>query len=659
MKKRILAFLTAAMCFAGVMPVNAIAETADVISQETEKKASLIVTVYNEDEGGLYTDELDITICGSSNVNIGSQMDGTIMLCGFDTSESNPFVLEDFEIHQDYRYNVIDISSNNFDGYDYVMDYDRFDKELVFTDATDQKYDIYMKKSYFIVHSDTSLSTDKYGEENIKNINEVDWLLRDLINSDTFKVRDMAKRQYLAKSMLMSLCEFKMIADWSFDEAENVMSFTYNCGITGQLRPEIFEDEHKQLENVKLEDAAAVVRATIIGIRDHEVIIKPVSGSWESWAVGSKLALSTGDFNNSNITPTLGMKLEITYNKGFLENSPAEFENVLKIKVLSEDAGLIKSDANCDEDVDMSDVVLIMQALANPNKYGESGTTLNHITGLGKLNGDVNGDGLTVGDAQAIQKNLLGISDSEEMTVKLNTIIPQSGTEYVELKPNEPMISSYDVSLSSLNGVGVWFEFNSTSYPVTVSTENGKFKTFTYKSGGIGFINDVGSSYNVGQNGSISFVPETVSLPEDYKAEVKITGDDNGKNIDLGTLIIKMSEKNTDGLLTVTLKKPDSVSAVVGKKFVFEKEGFGGDFWITFNKDGSFLYSTGDLSSYIGGGTWEIKDDTVVMTENTSDKVQHLKIQGNDLIYIADKSDSFYGFKVNDGEKFTESEKSE
>ena len=43
---------------------------------------------------------------------------------------------------------------------------------------------IYMKKSYFIVHSDTSLSTDKYGEENIKNINEVDWLLRDLINSD-------------------------------------------------------------------------------------------------------------------------------------------------------------------------------------------------------------------------------------------------------------------------------------------------------------------------------------------------------------------------------------------------------------------------------------------------------------------------------------------
>ena len=134
MKKKILAFLTAAMCFAGGVPVNAAAETAATTSQaiETAKTGALTVTVYNEDEGGLYTDELDITICGSSNVNIGSEMDGTIMLCGFDTSESNPFVLENFEIHQDYRYNVIDISTNNFGGYDYVVDYDRFDKDLVF-----------------------------------------------------------------------------------------------------------------------------------------------------------------------------------------------------------------------------------------------------------------------------------------------------------------------------------------------------------------------------------------------------------------------------------------------------------------------------------------------------------------------------------------------
>ena len=57
----------------------------------------------------------------------------------------------------------------------------------------------------------------------------------------------------------------------------------------------------------------------------------------------------------------------------------------------------------------MADAVLIMQALANPNKYGIDGTAEHHLTSIGKENGDMDGGGLTVGDAQAIQKYLLGI----------------------------------------------------------------------------------------------------------------------------------------------------------------------------------------------------------------------------------------------------------
>ena len=69
----------------------------------------------------------------------------------------------------------------------------------------------------------------------------------------------------------------------------------------------------------------------------------------------------------------------------------------------------IKGDANCDGSVDMADVVMIMQALANPNKYGIEGTAELHLTEKGKKNADMDGDGLTVGDAQAIQKILLGL----------------------------------------------------------------------------------------------------------------------------------------------------------------------------------------------------------------------------------------------------------
>ena len=65
-------------------------------------------------------------------------------------------------------------------------------------------------------------------------------------------------------------------------------------------------------------------------------------------------------------------------------------------------------DANCDGGVDLSDAVLIMQALANPNKYGENGSDKSHITKQGIENADVIGnDGMTTGDAQAIQRYLL------------------------------------------------------------------------------------------------------------------------------------------------------------------------------------------------------------------------------------------------------------
>ena len=75
-------------------------------------------------------------------------------------------------------------------------------------------------------------------------------------------------------------------------------------------------------------------------------------------------------------------------------------------------------DANCDGGMDMADVVLVMQALANPDKYGENGSTDNHITLQGKVNADTNGDGLTVGDAQTIQKKLLGIVESDTAIAK-------------------------------------------------------------------------------------------------------------------------------------------------------------------------------------------------------------------------------------------------
>ena len=71
----------------------------------------------------------------------------------------------------------------------------------------------------------------------------------------------------------------------------------------------------------------------------------------------------------------------------------------------------LAGDANCDSIIDMGDAVIIMQSLANPNTYGLEGTAEYHLTEQGKINGDMDGNGLTVGDALDIQKMLLGFDD--------------------------------------------------------------------------------------------------------------------------------------------------------------------------------------------------------------------------------------------------------
>jgi hypothetical protein len=66
-------------------------------------------------------------------------------------------------------------------------------------------------------------------------------------------------------------------------------------------------------------------------------------------------------------------------------------------------------DANCDGDIVMSDINLIMQSLAHPNKYGLGGTDSGSITAQGLANSAVNitFPGITVGDALRIQEYLL------------------------------------------------------------------------------------------------------------------------------------------------------------------------------------------------------------------------------------------------------------
>ena len=75
----------------------------------------------------------------------------------------------------------------------------------------------------------------------------------------------------------------------------------------------------------------------------------------------------------------------------------------------STEEDILWGDANCDNEVNLADAVLIMQSISNPDKYGE-GKELG-ISPKGAKNADVseNGNGLTNKDALAIQKYKLGL----------------------------------------------------------------------------------------------------------------------------------------------------------------------------------------------------------------------------------------------------------
>lgn len=96
-------------------------------------------------------------------------------------------------------------------------------------------------------------------------------------------------------------------------------------------------------------------------------------------------------------------------------------------------------------------------------------------------------------------------------------------------------------------------------------------------------------------------------------------------------------------------------NAVAGTTYLYEGEGFMGDFTITLYNDGTFTYYEGMASSYIGIGSWEQNGDSIILTDDGHGGyglVNHFQCDGNDLVFVEQDSDNFVYVKVKDGERF-------
>ena len=106
-------------------------------------------------------------------------------------------------------------------------------------------------------------------------------------------------------------------------------------------------------------------------------------------------------------------------------------------------------DANCDGKVDVSDAVMILQSISNPDKYGVDGTSEDHITSQGVINGDVydNGTGLTSSDALSIQKYIVElIPELPESKLPQQTTTSVSTTTFITTTTTTATVSSTTVT---------------------------------------------------------------------------------------------------------------------------------------------------------------------------------------------------------------------
>lgn len=94
---------------------------------------------------------------------------------------------------------------------------------------------------------------------------------------------------------------------------------------------------------------------------------------------------------------------------------------------------------------------------------------------------------------------------------------------------------------------------------------------------------------------------------------------------------------------------------ILAGTYKYEGEGFGGDFTITLNADGTYSFSVGLLSSYMGMGSWYVAYGAVYMYEGDTgfDLSFMFGIEEDSLIYLAGGSDPFPGIELPDEARFT------
>ncbi len=296
---------------------------------------------------------------------------------------------------------------------------------------------------------------------------------------------------------------------------------------------------------------------------------------------------------------------------------------------------IIYGDADCDGKVYLNDAVLIMQAIGNPDAYGENGTDPKHITKKGIDNADVSnrGDGLTNLDALAVQKKLLGLVDElpeswKEGTdpITTETLIHLKGTS-IEVEGENAEVNGTTVTITHSGIFTVDGTLDDGQIAVAIPDETADPETVKIFLNGVNITGKNAPAIFISnaENTSLNIVDGTENTVKDGEtaysgnwlgsAVIEAKDDITIKGGDLGTGVLNITANTQDAIVCnndikftggttniTTLNATDKTNGVNGKTSATVKDTA----VVNIDAEGDGLKSSkGDVS--IEGGTVVIK----------------------------------------------------
>ncbi len=308
-------------------------------------------------------------------------------------------------------------------------------------------------------------------------------------------------------------------------------------------------------------------------------------------------------------------------------------------------SGIVYGDANCDNKVDISDAVIIMQSLANPDRYGLNGTDETHITAEGINNADVynRGDGLTNSDALSIQRYRLGLIT--ELPESLSNPDDNQGTETlihlkgdtIEVEGDYAEVNGTTVTITHSGSFTIDGTLNDGQINVAVPDEVADPETVKIFLNGADITGKSAPAILVtnAENTSINLMDGTVNTISD--GDTAYSGDNLGSAVieakdditikggTLGTGVLNLTANTQDGIVCnndikinggnisiTTLNAVDKTNGINGKTSVTVKAGI-----LNIDAEGDGVKSSkGNVE--ISGGTSVIKAGNDALQSGTT-----------------------------------------